>query len=436
VLDPGRAQRPTLSDRGTGERLREFQGPGNQANAVVFHADLAFSPDASVQSGARSPAARRMMAAEAMTPSSDRRPDPPAAPHPPVLVIGSTFAPPLVGFEAMRRAAEMIGRCLARTGFGLVTGNPPGVDSAAASAFWSECRRQGRDPGQGYRQLWLPHFSRGYWMPGAGFRAPPACVLRLETKAAWIERAMDLAGAVVMVGGRRRGSLAIARRFIDAGKPVLPIPFVGGESRSTFEEILRTWRDAPVPGLSQGQFLRLAVPWISDTGTLANLLLGTLASRQDIFVSYRRSDGAWPAGRLHADLVEHFGPRRVFFDLHAIAPSAQWLQTIETAAAGCRVGIVVIGPDFLASRPDGTRRLDDPHDVMRLELTRLVDGGKTILPVLIGDTPLPTAEALPEALRPLLRHQARTLGNDGWGATVQLMIDAIEAVLKNGRPGG
>lgn len=346
-----------------------------------------------------------------------------------ILVVGTTFGLPLPAYRPFRRAADMIGRTLARADFGLITGNSPGVDRTAAEAFSAECRRLGRASEDSYQQLWLPHFKRGYWLPGRGFGAPPRCIRRLDRTDEWIEQAIALAGAGIMVGGRS-GSLGIARRFIDAGKPVLPIPFVGGGSRDVFEEILRTWGDAPVPGLSQTQFLRLAVPWINDTGPLANLLLGTLAETQDIFISYRRSDSAMAAGRIHADLVEHFGDRRVFFDLHGILPSAQWKARIEQAIAACRVGIVVIGPEFSAREANGRVRLHDSDDVVRRELSLLLAGGKTILPVLVGGAQLPAMGDLPHELKPLVNYQAPSLDNANWGTTMQAMIGAIEAALR------
>lgn len=346
-----------------------------------------------------------------------------------ILVVGTTFAPPLRGYAPFARAADMAGRTLARHGFGLITGCPPGVDSAVAGAFVAECRRHGRQPEDAYRQLWLPHFRRGYWMPGGGFRAPPACVQRLASTAQWTERVIDEAAAGILVGGRGP-SMDIARRFIDAGKPVLPIPFVGGASRAVFEEILRTWGDAPVPGLSRAQFLRLAVPWINDAGLLATLLKGTLARTQDIFISYRRSGGAYAAGHLQADLRDHFGDRRVFFDLQGIRPSADWQATIDAAIDACKVGVVVIGPEFMAHEADGRLRLHDPDDVVRRELRRLLDGGKAILPVLVGGARPLSVRELPEDLAALAAIQARPLANDGWAATMHALVEAIEVHLQ------
>jgi hypothetical protein len=322
----------------------------------------------------------------------------------------------------------MAGRALARVGFGLLTGNPPGVDRVASEAFWAECRRLGRNPQEAYRQLWLPQLLRGYWLPGEGFPAPRACIERLESKREWIERAITCAGAAVMIGGRG-GALGIAERFIDAGKPVLPIPFVGGESRNVFDAILRTWDMAPVPGLSQNQFLRLAIPWVGDTGVLTRLLLGTLAETADVFVSYRRSDTALAAGRIHADLVDQFGRQRVFMDLQGIAPSAQWLATIDTAVAASRIGLVIIGPGWLAHEAGGQPRLADPNDIVRRELRGLFAAGKRVLPVLVGGAPLPAPEALPQDLQGIKDYQAIAIDNANWPAAMRQIVAAIDVEI-------
>lgn len=350
----------------------------------------------------------------------------PAYPH--ILVVGTTFTVPLPWYRPFRRLADMVGRELARSGFGLLTGNTPGVDKVAARAFWAECLRQGLAPEAGYQQLWLPHFQRGYFLPGEGFAAPVECTVRLSDYDEWIEQAIGRAGAAVMIGGRS-GSLAIARRFIDAGKPVLPIPFAGGESREVFHEILRTWGEAPVPGLSQTQFLSLAVPWINSTGPLARLLQGTLAAQADIFISYRRADTGMAAGRLRDDLIEHFGARRVFMDLHGIDPSADWRETIGAAIAACKVGVVLIGHGFMAGDAQGRPRLWDEGDVLRFELASLLAGQKRILPLLVDDAPLPAEDALPEALRPLLRYQTPRIDNANWQAVSAAVVRTIEAVL-------
>ncbi|MHB1373082.1 MAG: toll/interleukin-1 receptor domain-containing protein [Thauera sp.] len=348
--------------------------------------------------------------------------------HPHILVVGTTFSIALPRYQPIRRLADMVGRELARNGFGLITGNTPGVDKVAARAFWAECLRRGVSPEAGYLQLWLPHFQRGYFLPGEGFAAPVECTVRLADYDDWIEQAIGRAGAAVMIGGRG-GSLAIARRFIDAGKPVLPIPFAGGESREVFHAILRTWGEAPVPGLSQTQFLSLDVPWINNTGPLARLLLGTLATHADVFISYRRADTGMAAGRLRSDLIEHFGAGRVFMDMNGIDPSEDWRASIGAAIAACRVGVVLIGPGFMAVDAQGRPRLWAEDDVLRFELESLLAGEKRILPVLVDEAQLPFEDALPETLRPVLRYQAPRINNANWQAVSAAVVGAIEEAL-------
>ena len=100
-------------------------------------------------------------------------------------------------------------------------------------------------------------------------------------------------------------------------------------------------------------------------------MLGTLAERADIFISYRRADTGMAAGRLRDELIEHFGSRRVFMDLHGIDPSADWRETIGAAIAACKVGVVLIGQGFMAADAQGRPRLYDEGDVLRFDAERL-----------------------------------------------------------------
>jgi hypothetical protein len=206
-----------------------------------------------------------------------------------------------------------------------------------------------------------------------------------------------------------------------------------GNSDFVFQEILRTWDGHPVPGVSRSQFLRLAEPWVSGSGPLANLLRGTLAEAPDIFVSYRRSDAPAAAGRLAHDLAEHFGQRRVFLDIHGIAPSQAWDRSIDGALDSSEAGIVVIGRNWLAPEPGTDRpRLHDDGDVVRNEIARLLDPARAraVFPVLVEGAQLPEVTELPEPLRPLLRFQATAIDNAGWGDTMARLVREIEAAIR------
>jgi TIR domain len=234
--------------------------------------------------------------------------------------------------------------------------------------------------------------------------------------------------------GRRatRGALAVVNRFIEEGKPAFPVPFSGGQSDEVFQEVLARWAEAPVPGLSRTQFLRIALPWTIGTGELGDLLYGTLNDQPDVFISYRHADTAWVAGRLHRDLSEHFGSRCVFMDIEGITAGDVWRHTIEHALESCRIGLVVIGPQWHDADDTGKPRLHDEHDVVRREVRTLLDAGKPVIVVLAGAAP-PRAADLPDDLRPLVERQAVAITNATWQAILHQIIATISSVTSGVR---
>ncbi|HEX6361893.1 MAG TPA: toll/interleukin-1 receptor domain-containing protein [Albitalea sp.] len=342
-----------------------------------------------------------------------------------VLVYGTLFAN-----RAKQRTARMVATMLVDAGLDLVTGRSPGVDRWVAEQYCGELATRELPVAGRFTQIASP----GLAPPFRRYAAPAACRVRTPDFEAWKREALARSDAAVMIGGGR-GALDIARRFIERGRPVFPVPFLGGLTGSSdfvFQEILKTWEAHPVPGVSRTQYLRLAEPWVGGTGPLANLLLGTLADAPDLFVSYRRSDAPAAAGRIAHDLTEHFGQRRVFLDIHGIAPSRPWVRSIDEALASCRAGIVVIGRDWLAPSPGGAvPRLAERDDVVRQEIETLLDprGGKAVFPVLVDGARLPEADRLPESLRPLLAYQVTALDNAGWTTTLARLAREIETLL-------
>ena len=347
-----------------------------------------------------------------------------------VLVIGTGWTSP-----AKRRVARMIGTTLADAGLGLVSGNSTGVDKWVADAFCGERTARNEPIIGAFLQITLGgmRFFRRGGAPLPGYAAPTECKIRTRTVEDWKHEALARSHAAVMVGGGR-GALDIARRFIERGRPVFPLPFMGGltgNSDFAFREILKTWDSHPVPGLSRSQFLQLAEPWVSGTGPLANLLRGTLAETPDVFISYRRSDAPAAAGRIAHDLAEHFGQRRVFLDIQDIAPSRAWDQSIEGAITRCKAGVIVIGRRWLAADPvDGKPRLFRDDDVVRSEINRLINEKKAVFPVLVESATLPEVSDLPEDMRSLLRRQATSIDNAGWEVTMARLIREVEQVIR------
>jgi len=146
-----------------------------------------------------------------------------------------------------------------------------------------------------------------------------------------------------------------------------------------------------------------------------------------IFVSYRREDARGDAGRLTDRLKQHFGDKQIFRDVEAIEAGLDFVESISSAVGACAVLLAIIGPNWLkALDASGQRRLDDPHDFVRLEVSAALNRGIRVVPVLVGGAPMPTAEQLPEPLQSLARRQAHELSDSRWDFDVQHLIETLE----------
>jgi hypothetical protein len=123
----------------------------------------------------------------------------------------------------------------------------------------------------------------------------------------------------------------------------------------------------------------------------------------DVFLSYRRADSDAMCGRIYQALSRRSNlGKSVFRDTSAISAGVDFYAVLLGAIASSEIVLAVIGPQWLSlAGPSGARRLDDPEDMVRREIETALDDEKTVIPVLLDDTPLPTAAELPPTLAPL-----------------------------------
>ena len=135
-----------------------------------------------------------------------------------------------------------------------------------------------------------------------------------------------------------------------------------------------------------------------------------------IFISYRREDsGPW-ARSLRVALSNHFGPEQVFRDIDTINPGERFTRTVERELSSCAALLALIGPTWLTVKDGaGRRRLDNPDDLVRLEITTALARGDDVLviPVLVGRTSMPAAVDLPKPLAALAECNAQPLSDEG-----------------------
>lgn len=126
-----------------------------------------------------------------------------------------------------------------------------------------------------------------------------------------------------------------------------------------------------------------------------------------IFISYRRSDSQDVAGRIYDALVYAFGTESVFKDVDAIRPGEDFRVAINSFLNQCDVVLVLIGGSWVDARsPNGSRRLDDPGDFVRIEIETALRRNISVIPVLVQNARMPSKKALPRSLHQLLFNNA------------------------------
>jgi TIR domain len=149
-----------------------------------------------------------------------------------------------------------------------------------------------------------------------------------------------------------------------------------------------------------------------------------------IFLSYRRQDAKHFAGRLRDCLALHFGPDQIFMDVNNLKPGDRFARKIDRALITCEVLLAVIGSSWLAvTDSEGRRRIDDPRDLVRLEIERALIRELPIIPILVDDTVMPNSRYLPECIADLADYTALRIRHDTFAVDSMGLIDRIGQIL-------
>jgi TIR domain len=159
----------------------------------------------------------------------------------------------------------------------------------------------------------------------------------------------------------------------------------------------------------------------------------TVQAGPRIFLSYRRDDTRWLAGRLYDRLRERYGRTAVFQDIDTIKPGVKYTDYIESTISQCRLVIVIIGDSWLSATDAlGRRRLDAPRDMVRLEVAAAVRRNIPIIPVLVQGALMPSEEELPESIADLTLYNASEITATRWEYDVAQLLQGIDDLIASG----
>lgn len=119
----------------------------------------------------------------------------------------------------------------------------------------------------------------------------------------------------------------------------------------------------------------------------------------------------------------------MFIDGDTIEPGVDFAEAISRAVAACQV-LVVIGPKWLTGTEQrDRRRLDDPDDLVRLEIEAALARDVRVIPILVGDAVMPGRDDLPESLAGLARRNALLIRHESFHSDAGRLVTTIERVL-------
>jgi hypothetical protein len=150
-----------------------------------------------------------------------------------------------------------------------------------------------------------------------------------------------------------------------------------------------------------------------------------------ITVSYRREDSEAITGRIFDRLVARYGKSSVFRDIDNIPPGVDFRTHIDDALQTTDVVLVVIGRRWLGSAKPGNRRIHDAEDPVRIEVETALRRGISVIPVLVGDTKMPTAAQLPKTLKDFVfRNAVRVDSGQDFEHHTERLLRAMDRTLE------
>lgn len=153
---------------------------------------------------------------------------------------------------------------------------------------------------------------------------------------------------------------------------------------------------------------------------------------QKIFVSYRRCDDPYAAMSIYDRLKDRFDSKSVFFDVDAIPAGVDFRKFIKAAVEKCDVLLVIIGDNWLAKDSDGIVRITKSDDFVRIEIETALLRKIPIIPILVGNSKIPSAHQLPIEIRDLVYRNAREVRSGSrFQGEVEGLLSSIELLDKS-----
>jgi hypothetical protein len=151
-----------------------------------------------------------------------------------------------------------------------------------------------------------------------------------------------------------------------------------------------------------------------------------------IFISYRREESKYQARMIYQAFSKFRPTTEVFMDVDTIPLGVDFVEVIRGWVQKCDVLLALVGAGWSESKDPktGFRRLDNPNDFVRIEISEALKRGIPVVPVLLDDAPLPDRDQLPDNLRNLFDRNAAYVSYRTFDTDVEGLIKRLKSTSK------
>jgi len=117
-------------------------------------------------------------------------------------------------------------------------------------------------------------------------------------------------------------------------------------------------------------------------------------------------------------------------DVDSIELGEDYFEVIKDTLKFCSVFLAIIGRDWLNASDEHGRRIDNPDDLVRYEISTALQGRIRIIPVLVDGASIPRSNDLPDDLAPLVRRNAFIIRHESFHADAERLVKAVQSIIK------
>jgi hypothetical protein len=153
-----------------------------------------------------------------------------------------------------------------------------------------------------------------------------------------------------------------------------------------------------------------------------------------ISISYRRADSEAMTGRIFDRLIAHYGKEAIFRDIDNIPAGIDFRQHINEMLLQTNVLLAIVGPEWLGAARDGFERINEESDPVRVEVETALRRRLRIIPILIGQTRMPSSNQLPPSLKDFaFLNAVRVDTGRDFDHHIQHLIESIDEILSKSK---